>query len=133
MISNFWITVFLLVWLLPIGANVWADRTGRKPNYLMMFILRGMAAILHGVMFQPENWGEYFPVFVFQVTSFWLFFEAALNIVRKKPLLYYDMKEGDSGWIDRFFKWTGKPAHTVAKIAALILMILSIIVIYHRF
>lgn len=125
-------TLLLLLWLLPIAGNIYLDRNGRKPNYLQMFILRGMAAILHGVLFNPQNWNDYFPVFIFQVTSFWLFFEAGLNIVRNKPLLYYDHFEGDSGWIDRLFKWAGPTAHAIAKIAILILCILSIVVIYNR-
>lgn len=133
MITSFWITVYLLIWLLPIGVNVWVDRDGRKPNYLQVFILRGIAAILHGIYFNPHNMVEYFPVFVFQVTSFWLLFEGALNVIRKKPLLYYDHEEGDSGWIDRFFKWTGPKFHMVAKMFTLLLCILSIIVIYNRF
>jgi hypothetical protein len=126
------IAFFLLLWLIPIAANVLADRNGRKPNYLVMFILRGMAAILHGVLFEPDNFGEYFPVLVFQVTSFWLIFEATLNYLREKPLLYYDTVEKDSGYIDRFFAWAGNPAHTIAKVCTLILCILSIIVIYAR-
>jgi hypothetical protein len=126
------ITLYLLLWLVPIAANVWADSSGRKPNYLVMFVIRGMAAILHGVLFLPENFGEYFPILVFQVTSFWLIFEAWLNIVRGKELLYYDTFEMDSGHIDRFFTWAGKPAHTIAKAFTLILCIISIIVIYAR-
>jgi len=126
------ITLKLLLWLLPIGANIYADRKGRKPNYIQMFVIRGMAAIAHGILFNPHNMWDYAPVFVFQITSFWILFEIGLNIVTKKPILYYDRKEGDSGTIDRFFKWAGPGAHLVAKLAALVLCILSIIVIYNR-
>lgn len=125
-------TFFLLLWLLPIAANVWADAKGRKPNYLMMFVIRGMAAILHGILFDPQNLKDYFPVFVFQVTSFWLLFEIGLNIVRKKPILYYDTTEHDSGWIDKFFSFTGREFHFFCKVIALLLIVFSIIVIYSK-
>jgi len=126
------ITFFLLLWLIPIAANVWADANGRKPIYLVMFILRGMAAILHGVLFDPHTLQDYFPVFIFQVTSFWLLFEIALNIVRKKPILYYDTTEHDSGWIDKFFSLTGREFHFFCKLLALIILVFSIIIIYSR-
>lgn len=126
------ITFFLLLWLIPIAGNVYLDRKGRKPIYLVMFVMRGMAAILHGVLFRPENFSEYLPILIFQVTSFWLIFEAALNLVRGKELLYYDTTEHDSGYIDEFFTWAGKPAHTIAKVCTLFLCILSIVVIYMR-
>lgn len=124
-------TLLLLLWLIPIAANVYVDRKGRKPNYVIMFILRGMVAIGHGILFNPQNMWDYVPVFIFQVTSFWLIFEIALNIVRGKDILYYDRSEGDSGIIDRFFKWTGPTAHFFAKLAALILCFLAVIKIYH--
>jgi len=126
------ITLFLLLWLLPIVGNVYLDRTGRKPNYLIMFILRGMAAILHGILFNPHNLYDYLPIFIFQITSFWIVFEISLNLVRGKHWLYYDHSEGDSGIIDRFFMWAGEKAHGIVKILCFIVMVLSIIVIYNR-
>jgi hypothetical protein len=132
------IALKLLSWLLVIGGNVYLDRKGRKPHYLIMFLARGFCAIVHGsLLFTPNNWKDYAPVFVFQITSFWLFFELALNIVRKNPLLYYDKKENDSGWIDGFFYWLYRKLesdflHTYAKALAFVLMVISIIVIYYR-
>ena len=126
------ITIFLLLWLLPIAGNVYIDRTGRKPNYLIMFILRGMAAILHGILFNPHNLYDYLPIFIFQITSFWIFFELGLNLVRGKHWLYYDKIEKDSGVIDRFFAWAGVKAHGIAKILCFVVMVLSIVVIYSR-
>lgn len=122
----------LLLWLIPIGLNVYADKDGRKPNYLLMFVLRGIAAILHGVLFNPQNMGDYWPVLLFQVTSFWLIFEIALNIVRGREIFYYDMKEKDSGWLDRFFALTGPFWHFFAKLVTFALLIWSIILIYKR-
>lgn len=124
-------TLFLSLWLIPIAVNIYADRNGAKRNYLQVNIIRGAAAILHAILFNPQNTIEWIPILIFQVTSFWILFEIGLNLVRGNPLLYYDSKEGDSGIIDRFFKWAGPTAHFVAKLAALILCVLSGIVIYH--
>lgn len=131
------IALKLLAWFLVIGGNVYLDRKGRKPNYLAMFCVRGFCAIVHGVLFDPRNTTDYLPVFLFQITSFWLFFELALNIIWKRSLLYYDKKENDSGWIDGFFYWLYRKLesdflHTYAKALAFVLMVISIIVIYYR-
>ena len=126
------IALKLLLWLIPIGLNVYADKDGRKPNYLLMFVLRGIAAILHGVLFNPQDMADYWPVFLFQVTSFWILFEIALNLVRGREVFYYDRKEKDSGWIDKLFAWAGPFWHIIAKIVATILMVWSIILIYQR-
>lgn len=141
------ITFILLLWLIPIAVNVYLDRNGRKPDYLQMFILRGIAAILHGVLLDivcdvfPENLWSYsvwqlfliwLPLLLFQATSFWILFELALNIVRKRELFYYDRKEDDSGWIDQIFDVLGNGAHLIAKVIALTICVLSIMVIYSR-
>ncbi len=126
----------LILWLLAIGANIIADKDGRKPNYILMFILRAIAAILHGALFITESnsyWWQWWPVLLYQVTSFWLFFELGLNLIQHRPPLYYDHKEGDSGWIDRFFKWAGYSAHLAAKIICFLFLIFSIWKIYQTF
>lgn len=140
------ITFILLLWLIPIAANVYMDRNGRKPEYIQMFILRGMAAIIHAILLDvvcdvfPDNlwtysvWGLiliWLPVLIFQTTSFWILFEIALNIVRKREVFYFDRKEHDSGWIDRIFDALGSGIHLLAKIIALVICILSIITIYN--
>jgi len=132
----------LLLWLIPISANVYADYAGRKPFYLLMFILRGGVAIIHStIILWNVPTSEFYtatqlfivwsPVLIFEITSYWLLFEIALNVLRKKPLLYYDHKEKDSGWIDRFFMWAGPTWHTAAKLAALVLFILSTVTLIH--
>lgn len=154
---NLPLIIKLLLWLPVIEANVWADATGRKPNYALMFVLRGMAWIFHMVLWVPGDWagtdfsnGVWLGLIgaptVFDITSFWLLFEVQLNIIRTlrekqkltwSLLLYYDHKEGDSGWIDKFFKWLGPKwgprLHTTAKVLCLILCILSIINLYTRY
>lgn len=140
-------TFILLLWLIPIALNVYADRNGRKPNYLQMFVIRGFAAILHAILldvcchvFPDKLWNYnavellliWAPVLLFQVTSFWILFEFGINIVRKRELFYFDRKENDSGWIDQIFDVLGNGAHLAAKIVALIICILSIMSIYSR-
>lgn len=125
-------TLLLLLWLIPIAVNIYIDKDGKKPNYLMVFVVRGMAAILHGILFNPQNWNDYFPVFIFQITSFWLLFEIGLNLLRGREVFYYDRKEHDSGWIDKIFDKLGNGAHLAAKVGCFVLMILSIIVIYAK-
>lgn len=154
---NLPLIIKLLLWLLPIGANIWADATGRKPNYALMFVLRGIAWLLHMILWVPGDWaGTDFENWVwlsliaaptiFDITSFWLLFELGINIAKARRekmkitwavLLYYDHKEGDSGIIDRIFKWLGPKAgpvaHAIAKALCLILCILSIINLYTRY
>ena len=141
------VTFILLLWLIPIAVNVYVDRNGRKPNYGMMFVLRGMAAVVHGVIFDifcnyfPDNLHLYsywqlflifLPLLLFYTTSFWIIFELALNKVCGRELLYYDRKERDSGWIDQVFDVLGNGPHFVAKLLALGVLILSIITIYNK-
>lgn len=131
--------LLLSAWFIPIFVNAWMDRKGAKRDYKIVFIFRGGAAILHGILMQVSPsysddfyWPEYLPIFIFQVTSFWIFFELLLNWFRDNPAFYYDQKEMDSGWVDRFFKWTGSTWHLVAKVLCFVVMVLSIIVIYYR-
>lgn len=135
----------LLLWLIAPITNAVLDRKGPKRVYWIVNLIRFMAAVLHGALFFPSSWMPWntpinelsgwrllmiwLPVLIFQMTSFWIVFELILNRFLKRPWLYYDHKEKDSGLIDRFFAWAGPTAHKVAKLAALILCILSAIVI----
>lgn len=128
------ITWKLFVWVIVIAINVWFASKRQKPNYLVQGGLRGMASILHGALFisSQDQWPLYLVLVIFQTTSFWIIFEIWLNIIWGEKLMYYDTKELDSGWIDRFFAWAGPGFHFAAKVGALIIMVLSIIVIYHQ-
>lgn len=142
----------LSIWILFIFGFVLWDRhltkDGGKPDYLQYFIVRGAAAIGHGVLFfmlyvdDLVNYSRlnawqllviWLPLLSYQVTSFWILYEIGRNSWTKKPLLYYDHKEGDSGIIDRFFKWAGNAAHVFAKAAALTVCVLSVILLYHNY
>jgi hypothetical protein len=133
----------LLTWLIPISINIYLDRNGAKRNYLQVFIIRAIIAILHGAWMLPTDFNYsaasslqliliWLPFLIFQITSYWLLFEIGLNAVRGNGILYYDTKESDSGWVDRLFKWAGWKMHLIAKIFSFIIMVLSIIVIYNR-
>lgn len=132
------IALKLLIWLLPITANIIADADGRKPNYAAMFFLRAFAFIAYGLLWTLPTYGwflKWWPVALLQLTSYWLFFELGLNIAynirenENRSLLYYDRKEKDSGWIDRFFA-RFPHLHKPAKILAAVGMVVSIIYIY---
>lgn len=129
------ITLYLLLWLIFIGVDVYRNYylievKKTRPIYIQSFILRWMVAILHGILFDPRNVADCIPVFIFQVTSFWLLFDLILNYLRKKPMLYM----GDqSGWIDRTFTWINSDAFLFfCKVLALVLCVFSVIVIYTR-
>jgi hypothetical protein len=138
-------TLILFLWLIPIAINVYIDRHGKKPNYGIVFTIRGIAAILHGVLFDvvvgwfPPNLHLYsvhelflmwLPLLLFQVTSYWIIFELAINRVTGKEWLYFDRHEKDSGWIDKIFDALGNGAHLAAKIMALIVCIVAIATLY---
>lgn len=142
------ITALLLTWLLFILGHNYVDyritRNGGKPNYLIYFLARAMASIIWAsFLVQPvpygpfwqESWRllvEWLPYLLFTTTSFWIVYEIVRNIWTKKPLLYFDYKERDSGWIDRLFSSLGIGYHLTAKLLALAVCVLSVIVIYHR-
>lgn len=141
------LAIKLLVWLLAPLVNAWKDRKGHKPNYLIVNILRGIAVIFHGSLFIPDTawtgwWPYFWPVLIFQITSFFLVFNTALYFYWNhyhpdhfKPLFYYDSKEGDSGLTDRIFKALGKwgpLAYRLTWAAAALLLVFSTVAIYNR-
>lgn len=54
------------------------EKKNWKPVYLQLFVIRGIAAIVHGVYLDvsPET---YWPVITWQVCSFWILFDLALT------------------------------------------------------
>lgn len=122
----------LLPWIAFIIGHAFFDfykiKGNDKPIYLQSFIIRGIAAILHALLFDPQNTIDWLPVLLFQVTSFWIIFPLLLNGLRRKPALYVGAQ---SGWIDGYF--LNHPVNQViAKVAALIVLVLSTIVIFHK-
>lgn len=122
----------LLPWIAFIVGHAFFDfyriKKDDKPIYLQSFIIRGMVAIAHALLFNPQNTIDWLPVLIFQVTSFWLFFPLLLNGLRRKPALYVGAQ---SGWMDFYF--LNHPLNQwILKVGSLALMVLSTIVIYHK-
>lgn len=126
------ITLKLFIWVAFIAIDVWINYriievNDARPNYLLLNIIRGGAFILYGAFvwdFQNQVW--YWNIFVYSVASFWLLFDLALNIARKKPLHIGQ----NSGYIDQFgFKNPG--IYYFGKVCALALLTFSIINIYN--
>lgn len=123
----------ILTWLIVPLINAWFDRKRPKRNYLQVNLLRGIALIAHGAFVMDMQGGylvfDYnalrnWAIVLFYFTSYWIVFELALNLLWGENLLYYDQKEGDSGWIDRIFK--GRPVlHALAKAVALIIAVIT--------
>lgn len=146
------ILFLLILWCpLAIGAfNYWdykVTKDGGKPSYLIYFLVRAGAAILHGSLMlivledDHTNYGDlsawqllalWAPYLSFQVTTFWIQYEITRNIWTNQAWLYYDQYEKDSGIIDRFFAWTGPTFHAMAKLFALAVAVLCVILIYSR-
>jgi len=104
----------MITWFLYIIAEALIQahyiKEGNRPNYLQLFIIRGMASIFHGVIVnvQPYPWYDYPLLVLWQASSFWIFFDLILNELRGKPL---DYKGENSGWLDslpEFWYWIGK-------------------------
>lgn len=132
--------IALSTWLLVPLFNAWMDRKGAKRNYLIVNLLRGIALIIHSVIFFDPQGGYHFfedvyksfPYIVYYFASYWLIFEFALNIWQGRVksmgfegLFYFDQSEGDSGITDRFFKWTGEEFHFWTKFVVMITCVLS--------
>lgn len=91
---------------------------GSRPNYLQSFIIRAMAAILHGVLLDVKDWQEYLTVLIFQVSSFYACFDFILNWMRGKEMFYL----GTGSLIDRILR--DRPVvHLIVKLISFVLMI----------
>lgn len=131
-------TVRLLIWAGPLYFFINRDKEGRKPNYEFEYFLRAMVGLAYLFVWVDPKHPDYVLLFwliVYEVTSFWIFFELVLNIIRKRPWLHYDYVELDSGRIDRGFAWLYRKfkthaLHVVAKVICFAIMVYSITRIY---
>lgn len=148
------IAIILSIWIPIIGGfNIWdyfVTRHGGKPPYVVYWIVKGMAAIIHGavcLIFLEDQYYDYgslsfwqlvtvwAPYLGYQALSFWVVYELVRNWWTGKykiSWLYYDTEEKDSGWIDRVFAWLGPVFHAFAKVMALAIVIFCIILICTR-
>lgn len=79
-----------------------------KPNYLQLFCIRGIVAIVHGALMDVEidalhyySRFEYLQpllLLTFQVTSFWIIFDPVYNHLTDQNIFY---RGKESGWMDR--------------------------------
>lgn len=91
---------------------------GNKPNYLQLFIIRGMAAILFGgIVMNVTNWQDGFILLGWQICSFYVLFDIILNCLRKKKWNY---KGKESGWLDSL----SYPIYYTIKLLTLIFAII---------
>ncbi len=139
------ITIALITWLIPIAINIYLDRNGVKRNYFQVNSIRIIAFIVHAAVFFNLKGGDFYwydikrntPIIIFYLTSYWIFFDSGLNVVRGKikqlgfwkGLLYRDTSEKDSGWIEKIFI-NNTAGYVASKAFALLMLICSIILIY---
>jgi len=101
------ITLYLLIWLIVPFTLAYFDFKGKKPVYIQSFLIRAILAFFHWciIIKEPQQWPLLVVIILYQMFSFYNFFDLFLNMFRGKwnDLLYYDHLEKDSGWIDRFF------------------------------
>jgi len=135
----------LLTWLLVPLFNAWMDRKGAKRNYLQVNILRGIAMLVHAVIFFDPQGGYHIlkdlwasvPYLVYYFGSYFFVFTIILNILQGrikqlglvKGLNYYDKKEKDSGWTDRLFAKMGENFHFIILIISLISSVFSFLLL----
>ncbi len=96
-------TDMLFLWLIyPIAEaciqGLLFRRGNYKPVYLMLFVIRGIAAIVHGALMdvRPEPWYEWPMLLAWQCGTFWLLFDPLLNWWRGLP---FDYEGKQSGWL----------------------------------
>jgi hypothetical protein len=98
------------------------EKKKTKPIYIQSFLIRGIAALLHGILMGVENIDEWTPLLFFQLASFWVIFDLSLNLLRKKSVFHV----GESNLIDKYIGaipeiyWTLK---AIAFIAMLVLFV----------
>lgn len=145
------IAILLFAWIVIILLFNYIDyrvtKDGGKPDYVKYFIIRAMAAIVHGavsfILVEDEHYNYslltawqlllvWAPWLGFQVLSFWLCYELVRNWWTEKPFLYFDTVEHDSGTIDRIFAKLGHTFHAFAKIIALAVAVLCVALLYWR-
>jgi hypothetical protein len=126
------ITLKLIAWIAYIGLDVWInyviiEKNKARPNYLLLFIMRGIAFVLWAkfvVGFEYDLF--YMNYFVFATCSFWILFDGALNAARGKHLLYIG---ATSGWLDRF-GIKHQALYYIAKMIAVVWLTFATINIY---
>jgi hypothetical protein len=111
----------MLIWIIYILSEAYVQyryiKAGNKPFYLILFIIRGMASIFHGILLNVQYGTYQYPILLgFQICSFWIVFDIFLNSLRKESFLY---KGKTSGWLDKLPYSIYIPLKVVVLIAAI--------------
>lgn len=125
----------MIYWIGFIGLEIFRNyylivKKHERPNYAGSFMFRAFFGLVGIAIMYPEfdPLGDYrtlygaLPALIFEVTSFYLLFDPILNWSRKLP---WDYQGKNSGWIDKL----GKKWYYVFKIACLIWLILTVIIL----
>lgn len=109
-ITKEYIISLLFVWILLVVIQSFVhfyliEVKHSKPFYLLWWIIRGIASILHGVAFDVLNMQEFWPILSFQLLSHFVVFGPLLNILRKPfvPKMHFWYTGEHSGWTDAIF------------------------------
>lgn len=92
--------IFWLLYVL-IEAYIQAKLTklGNRPDYIQLFIIRGIFAIIHGALLNVSYYDYSSPFLLgFQVFSFYTLFDFLLNFFRGRDWNYKGL---NSGWLDK--------------------------------
>ncbi len=118
----------MILWLIYILIEAYIQyrsiKAGNKPSYLVLFIIRGMVSIFHGILLDVQYGTYQYPILLgFQICSFWIIFDLFINFLRKEPILY---KGNNSGYIDKLSYSIYIPLKIVVLISAIYLYYLGL-------
>ena len=71
----------------------------RGKGHSIRFLIRAGVIIFYTLILLDAHWVNLFSMIMFQGTVFWIVFDHALNILRKKPFWYV----GRTAFLDRLF------------------------------
>jgi hypothetical protein len=101
-----------------------------KPVYRQWFIIRGMMALIHAVLtdelvirWSMQTMKDYWPMFLFQISSYYLIFDPVLNWMRGLSWRY---QGEESGWMDKLPTW----AYLTAKVLCVVVLVYSLTILF---
>lgn len=97
-------------------------KAGYKPNYLLLFFIRGVYSTLHILTLDISCILQYLSVVLWQACVFTLIFDPFLNFLRG---LKWNYKGKNSGWIDSLPYNKYYAFEIIALFGAIILFILN--------
>lgn len=122
--------VLMALWLFIIIAETFRNYyiievVKDRPNYLQSFIIRGMVALVHAILFNPHNFHEWLPILIYQCATFFVIFSPLLNFTRNESFFYLGKT---SGIIDPFL--LRYPAlHRLLYFLSCLLVVISTVII----